>query len=183
MRRGRLVPGRAIADAWRSGCGRCFGTPAGSVERVGRTFEGPDASIVPFVISHNLHRRHLTKSQGALVAGRIANVPPNMRPCSLGHGAITLERAAEMLNVSKNTVRRGRKVLEKGAPELADAVRDQKISINAAAEIAGHPPEEQRRRLSAHRERSAPAKRQKGTPNQCGGRAGPSRDVRVGAGR
>ena len=81
------------------------------------------------------------------------------------------------------TAKRGRKVVQKGIPELAEAVRSQKLSINAAAEIAGHPPEEQRRRLSAHRERTSKAKRQKGTPNQCGRRAGPSRDVRVGAAR
>lgn len=54
--------------------------------------------------------------------------------------------------------------MESGVPELAEAVQDQSISINADAEIVRHPPEEQRRRLPAHRERGSKGKRQKGTP-------------------
>jgi hypothetical protein len=76
---------------------------------------------------------------------------------------------------------RGRKVLEKGVPELAEAVKGQEISINAAAEIASHPPEEQRRHLSAHQERGSKDKRQKGTPKLRNGRARPPNDTRVAA--
>ena len=71
---------------------------------------------MPFVISHNLHRRHLTESQRGLIAGRLANVSPNTRPTPSGDGFVTIDRAAEMLNVSKKTVERGRRVAQKACP-------------------------------------------------------------------
>lgn len=128
-----------------------------------------DAVPRPFVISHNLHRRHLTESQRGEIAGRLVTTQSvgfqgNQWCRSLEQHQITNNRAAEMLNVSEMTARRGRKVVEKGIPELADAVRDQKLSINAAAEIASHKPAEQRRRLKAHLDQGGSDKRQKGTP-------------------
>lgn len=130
------------------------------------TYQYDDDSIVPFVISHNLHRRHLTESQRALIAGRLANMPegnPNFTTRS-SEQVVSNARAAELLNVSEMTARRGRKVVERGVPELTEAVREQKLSIHAAAQIASHKPEEQRRRLKPHLDQGGSDKRQKGTP-------------------
>lgn len=135
------------------------------------TYEGDDASIVPFVVSHNLHRRHLTESQRGLIAGELANMKtgnPNFAKSPSGDIEIPTAQAAEMLNVSKRTAERGRKVLRDGIPELADAVREQKISLNAAAGIAGDQPKEQRRKLQDHLGRGGADKRQKGTPKMKG---------------
>jgi len=112
-----------------------------------RTFEGDDSELVPFVVSLNLHRRHLNESQRAMVAARVA---------TLGHGGDrksdqaanlpveTQARAAEMLNVSERTVRNARKVQQAAAPELAQAVERGEVSVSAAAEVATEPENRQR---------------------------------------
>ena len=41
-----------------------------------KTFEGDDDAILRFVISKNLHRRHLDASQRALIAAELANINP-----------------------------------------------------------------------------------------------------------
>lgn len=101
-----------------------------------------------FVISHNLHRRHLTESQRGMVASKLAN---------MGHGGrrgqeanLPLERppvtntsAAELLNVSERTVKTARKVRDQGAPELSEAVERGEVSVSAAADVATLPKEEQ----------------------------------------
>lgn len=109
-----------------------------------------------FVISHNLHRRHLTESQRASVAAKLANmrVGDNQHsggganlPDLLGNkpdsAPVTISQAADMLNVSERSVKTARKVVEKGAPELVAAVDEGRVSVSAAAEIADVPKEEQ----------------------------------------
>ena len=70
------------------------------------------ADPVGFVVSLNLHRRHLNESQRSMVSARLAN---------LSHGGdrkadqdanlrldVTRVQAAEMLNVSERSVKRDR---------------------------------------------------------------------------
>ena len=105
-----------------------------------------------FVVSLNLTRRHLTESQRASVAAKLAN---------LGHGgdrksdqganlplepeapAVTVAAAAEMLNVSERSVKSARKVQEQGAPELVAALDAGTVAVSTAADIATLPQEEQ----------------------------------------
>lgn len=109
-----------------------------------------------YVISHNLHRRHLTESQRASVAAKLANmshggdrksrddqganlpldIAPEIAP-------VTVAQAAELLNVSERSVKTARKVQEHGAPELIAAVDEGKVSVSAAAAIAEAPKNEQ----------------------------------------
>lgn len=114
---------------------------------------------VAFVLSLNLHRRHLDESQRALVGANIktffeeearqrkragkaaelrADLPEAMRP---------REQAAQLLNVSPRSVENANKVIKKGSPELVQAVQEGKVKVDAAAVLAELPPEEQNQTL------------------------------------
>ncbi len=82
-------------------------------------FVGDDA--LAFVISHNLHRRHLSESQRAMIAKRVANMPRGYRS-DIEHNAnlhkvTSRAEAASLLNVSERSVATARKVQETAPPE------------------------------------------------------------------
>ncbi len=135
--------GRAILDGRnRYMCARDLGIEYPRVE-----FGGDDP--LAFVVSHNLHRRHLSESQRSMVAGKLANMPShrpskdaNLHPYS---AAVSKADAARLLNVSPRSVASARKVLKDGVPELIDLVESGGSSVSAAAEaVASLSPEEQR---------------------------------------
>lgn len=102
-----------------------------------RTYDGADP--IGFVISLNLHRRHLNESQRAMVAAKIANMAQGERTDvqpSANLRKVSQERAAEMLNVSERSVTSAAKVKETATPELIREVERGAVSVSAAAEIA-----------------------------------------------
>lgn len=105
------------------------------VEPVFETYAGDDP--LGFVLSHNLHRRHLTESQRAMVAARIAKLPRG-RPGSENPSidGISTETAAARLNVGESTVERAKRVLRDGAEELQAAVDQRKLTVNTAVALA-----------------------------------------------
>lgn len=111
-----------------------------------REYEGADA--VGFVISLNLHRRHLTESQRAAVAAKLANMvvggkeanSANLPDCS----QISQAKAAEMLNVSERSVRAAAKVMHDGDDDLIHAVERGEVAVSAAAKVAELPKAEQK---------------------------------------
>lgn len=113
-------------------------------------FDGTAAEALAYVLSTNLHRRHLTESQRGTVAAKLANMKRTdtlvqNRSANLpdGDAAVSQAQAAEMLNVSERTLRTAKKVIEQGAPELVAAVEQGDVSVSAAAEVSGLPQEEQ----------------------------------------
>jgi len=96
------------------------------------------------VVSLNLHRRHLDESQRAMVAAKIATLPAHRPAETAPIGAVTQDTAADMLNVGRRSVQRAREVLDRGAPELVEAVQRGEVSVSAAADVAELPPDEQR---------------------------------------
>ena len=115
-------------------------------------------SLVAFIISQNLHRRHLTESQRAMVAARIkpmfeeearkrqeasrvkpgqqvgkvvANLPPPKQQVGKAR-----DQAAATVNVSPRSVESASKVLRDGASELVDKVDTGKVSVSTAAALA-----------------------------------------------
>jgi N6-adenosine-specific RNA methylase IME4 len=95
-----------------------------------------------YVISANLRRRHLSESQRAMVAAKLANLKDGQR-ADLVEG-LPIGRASELLNVGERTIARAREVREHGALELQQAVERGDISVSAAADIATQSLEEQR---------------------------------------
>ena len=107
-------------------------------------YDGDDP--LGFVISHNLSRRHLNEQQRAMIAGRLANLRPRERK-SVGPvgpiGKVTVQEAADKMNVGARSVKRANVVLGKGTPELIDAVDSGNMSVTVAAKIAEMEPEQQ----------------------------------------
>lgn len=115
-----------------------------------------DREALAFVMSCNIHRRHLNESQRADVAAKIANIKPGNRTGSNQHGrkpapvpvssdepAVTQAEAAGMLQVSERSVRSAAKVQRKGTPELQQAVQDGSVPVKTAAKIADLPADQQ----------------------------------------
>jgi N6-adenosine-specific RNA methylase IME4 len=94
-----------------------------------------------FVISKNLHRRHLTESQRSMVAAKLAQLQLGANQHSEG---LPIGRASELLNVGERSVARAREVQEHGAPELIQAVEAGRVKVSVAADIATQSPEQQR---------------------------------------
>jgi hypothetical protein len=87
------------------------------------------------VIGHNLHTRHLTDNQRAAVAAKLANilsgsnqyqrVSSGVAITTLPLGdvpAVSVEEAAEVMNVSVSSVNNAKIVLTEGTPEQIRAV-------------------------------------------------------------
>jgi DNA-binding transcriptional regulator YdaS (Cro superfamily) len=103
-----------------------------------------------FVLSKNLHRRHLTESQRAMVAARFANLQStpsaNLQSPTLGE---SVKAAAALMSVSPRLVESARAVAASGVPELVAAVESGAVAASAAAEVAELPPEEQKEAVAA----------------------------------
>lgn len=117
-----------------------------------RELPGGD-DLVSFVVSLNLHRRHLNESQRGMVGAKVAKMkrgnPTGANQYQKGNGRIlpvpkvSNRQAAEMLNISQDPVKKGKVVLKQGVPELVQAVESGEVSVSAAAEVARLPVEKQ----------------------------------------
>ena len=104
-----------------------------------RTYNGSDP--LGFVVSANLHRRHLTESQRALIAARI--VTTKLGDNQFNKPGISNKQAAVMLGVSVATVKTAKKVAEEAAPEIKEKVLTGELRLGAAKEVIKKPREEQ----------------------------------------
>ena len=118
-----------------------------------KEYEGDDPTA--FVVSLNLKRRHLSESQRAMVAAKLANMPrggdrpsekdSNFESANLPNRIpeISQSEAANLLNVSPRSLRTANKVKEQAEPELVEAVANGQVSVSAAAMATALPREEQ----------------------------------------
>lgn len=102
-----------------------------------------------YVVSKNLHRRHLDESQRSMVSARIANLKDGEKKrknqgTPFGVPSVSQPDAAKMMNVGHRSVQRAKTIIDKGIPELVAAVDMGKVSAWSAAEIAKEPEEKQR---------------------------------------
>lgn len=103
-----------------------------------------DADPVSYVLSINLHRRHLNESQRAMVAGKLATL-------KVGHNQHTtedvsidtpsLEQAANMLSVGRASVARAKQVIDGGSKEVLQAVESGELPVSLAAKFVAAEPD------------------------------------------
>ena len=113
---------------------------AAAIDPTFTVYSGDDP--VAYVVSLNLRRRHLSESQRAMVAAKLATLRDGQRS-DLVEG-LPIGRASELLNVGERSVARAREVQEYGAAELVSAVERGAFSVSAAADVATLPAQEQR---------------------------------------
>jgi hypothetical protein len=107
-----------------------------------KPFEGNDP--IAFVLSTNLHRRHLDTSQRALIAGKLPKVNHGGVRTKSPIGDMNIEQRAKFLNVGTKSVERADKVLEKCLPEIVTAIEQGNLNVGAAEALADKTPEEQK---------------------------------------
>jgi len=112
------------------------------IEPIVRTFNA-QRDPLQFVLSLNLHRRHLDESQRAMVAARVANLPDGVKKpregAPIGAPSVSQPDAAEMLNVSRRAVQRAKQVLDAGSDALTDAVQRGALSVSLASQVTQLP--------------------------------------------
>ena len=142
-----------------------------------REYIGDEKALLAFVISQNLHRRHLDASQRAMVAAKIANMRQGARTDLQPRpdlAEVSIQDAGKLLNVSTGNVKNAKTVIAKAEPEVAKAVEQGKLAVSAAAKIVEHPPAVQRQAVvkidegakSAAVVRALPASGGKARPNK-----------------
>jgi len=88
--------------------------------------------LLDFILSRNLHRRHLNESQRALVAARIANMRQGARtdlePSANLPEVVSQSKAADLLNVSERSLRNAKVILTE-APDLVPAIEAGEMTV------------------------------------------------------
>jgi hypothetical protein len=110
-----------------------------------------DGKFDPFrwVLSVNLHRRHLTESQRAMVAAKLATITRGgdrgnqhtggkVQICTLPP---SMEQAAEMLSVGRRSVASAKDVLASCSDEIIGAVEQGELPVSFAAKMAAEEPD------------------------------------------
>jgi len=139
---GRLIDGRNRLRACKL-LGRRF------IEA--QTYFGQGDAIVRFVISRNLHRRHLTTAQRVDIAARVAVGLHGGDRSKAQICALTQAEAANQRAVSERSVQNAKFVHEHGVYALQSALTQGQIRVSTAAELAALPAEEQERVVATGR--------------------------------
>jgi ParB-like chromosome segregation protein Spo0J len=141
--------------------------------RYTEVLDGEISDPVAYVMSKNLHRRHLTTSQKALIAARAQDyyraaakekqklaggdkksalarsksaVRKNTKSAPPVHSN---EQAAESIGVSPRSVDTATRVLKHGSDEVVDAIEKGELSVYTAEQVLGLPKNKQYQALQA----------------------------------
>ena len=149
---GRILDGRSRESACR----------LAKVKPRYEVFAGNDEQKLQYVLSQNLHRRHLTPSQRSLIAAKLKplyetqakqrqkasggekqskkSLPANLPAPEKGDAR---DRAGKAMAVSGKSVDMADRVHRKAIPEIVAAVGAGNLAVSAAATVAELPPDEQ----------------------------------------
>jgi hypothetical protein len=118
-----------------------------------KTWTGDDP--IGFVLSVNLHRRHLNEGQRAMVAAKLTDLEKGANQYTKAEG-VSIDTASKLLNVGRASINRARKVLATGDPALVAAVEQGTASVTAAANQAANKASKSGKgKQTKHREPSA----------------------------
>ena len=152
---GKIVDGRNRLEA----CKRVGVTPS-FMEWSG------EGNVVDWIFSVNLHRRHLTDRQRAIVASQFAKAFATERQSWERKQEIiqgrSADNAARLLNVSVDSVKKASKIIETADEQLVQLVREDKISLDAAAQLSTLPKKQQRILIEKGQVKSAAKRVRKG---------------------
>lgn len=91
------------------------------------------------IISLNLHRRHLSESQRAMVAAKITNLEPHRPPknnsANLRTSQVSQPQAATLLNISERSVQAAKSIIKKAPDKVAAIERGEKTIHKATVEM------------------------------------------------
>lgn len=149
LRHAVVLIGNRILD----GRNRALACQMADIEPRIQQYDGPTdtASLMAYVRSMNLARRHLTTSQRALIAARALplyeeaarerqahgkTAPGRTLSADLRGALKASEVAARDHGASPRSVEHARTVIANGAPELVSAVERGEVAVSAASELA-----------------------------------------------
>lgn len=163
LHEGKILDGRNRYRACQS-----IGTPARSI------IWDQQGTTEAFVISHNLHRRHLNETQRAMIAARLATrkrqdtlIPGgpqslNKLEVDIPTSSVSAGEAAAMLNVHRSSVFAAKKLIAVGTPAEITAAENGELSVNTVIKqiLAGVPAEDrpkhsQQAQLTGKKKRAA----------------------------
>ena len=104
------------------------------VKPVYEQFTGTDP--LNFVLSKNLHRRHLTESQRALVAASIVDWERGVNQKTAGTANLPTRTAAAKLSISERAVTAARRIRVHGVPDLIAAIREGRVTVHAGEALS-----------------------------------------------
>jgi len=121
---------------------------------------GDLAKEIALSVEYNARRRHLVKSELALIVAKALQRVEELTQKKVFTGKTIntsnsetdlkkepLTKIAEKVGVSLPTLSKAKQVVEKGTPEVKQAVEKGELSVKRAYEIVQHPPEEQKKLL------------------------------------
>jgi ParB-like chromosome segregation protein Spo0J len=121
---------------------------------------GDLAKEIALSVEYNARRRHLVKSELAVIVAKALErieeltqkklfVANNINTSSASKDLEkeTITKVAERVGISQPTLSKALKVVEKGTPEVQRAVEKGELSVERAYKIVQHPPEEQKKLL------------------------------------
>lgn len=104
------------------------------IEPTFREYTGNDPA--GFVLSLNLARRHLNESQRAMAAAKLATMKWGGDRSKAPIGDLSIDHAADLLNVGSKSVERARVVWDSDHSDLIELVRQARVAVSTAASVA-----------------------------------------------
>jgi N6-adenosine-specific RNA methylase IME4 len=113
-------------------------------------------SLLRLILDLNLHRRHLSESQRAMVAAKLATRGEGRLPKTRPIDPVSQQQVAALLNVSVRSIKRANVVKNQGTSELLLSVEKDLVPVSVAEKVAAMDPLQQRQFVLAAQQQEKP---------------------------